>query len=118
MTRDPLAERGLLARAQHLARLVAAAWPRAVERRLALGQDRYGDAWSKRSAAELLAEAGEEAEDLAAWSCLAAQQLSASDLNADAIAAIGELVVHAVGAAAEAAAYLSAAETALSKATR
>lgn len=116
-SRDRPFERGLLERSQRLARLVVAAWPSAVERRLALGDGRYGDAWSERCAVDLVVEAAEEAEDLGAWSCLAAQRLAEADLSDQASSAIREMVARAMGAAAEAHAYLSAAETALRRAS-
>jgi len=113
--RDLLAELALLERSQRLARFVTAAWPVVVERRLAVGQDRFGDSWSVRPAVDLIAEAVEEAEDLAAWSCLAAQRLAAAGLDAEAASAIAEMITRAIGAAAEAHAYLTAAETALGR---
>jgi excisionase family DNA binding protein len=115
--RDPLAERVLLDRSQRLARLAVANWPSTVERRLAVGQELYGDSWVDRSTADLLDEASEEAVDLAAWACLAVQSLS-DDLDADTIATAGDMIGRAVGAAAEAHSYIVAARSALRKASR
>lgn len=115
LRRDPLAERVLLDRSQHLARLTVANWPSTVERRLAVGQERFGDAWTRRTPAELLGEISKEAVDLAAWACLASQSLI--DLDADTVATVGEMISRAVGAAAEAHSYTVAAQARLRKAS-
>ena len=116
MRRDPLAERILLDRSQRLARLTVANWPSAVEQRLEKGQQQYGDLWAGRSTAELLDEVSEEAVHLAAWSVLASQSLLG--IEADTVATVGEMISRAVGAAAEAHSYVTAAQAALRKAAR
>jgi hypothetical protein len=109
LRRDPLAERVLLDRSQRLARLSAASWPQQVEERLEVGQGLYGDSWADRPLSELLAEISEEALDIGAWGCLAAQALSACELGAQANLVVGEMLAQAMGAAATAHAHLIAA---------
>ena len=46
-----------------------------MQSRLDRGEHVFGDAWADRSPLELIAEAREEAADLAAWSLLALQRL-------------------------------------------
>ncbi|MDQ6807527.1 MAG: hypothetical protein M3065_21835 [Actinomycetota bacterium] len=116
--RDPLAERILLDRSQRLARLAVASWPSTVDQRLEVGEELYGDSWTTRSTEDLLTEASEEAVDLAAWSLLAVQSLTGTDLGLDTIATVGEMIARAIGAAAEAHAYITAAQAALRKATK
>lgn len=114
--RDPLAERVLLDRSNRLGRLAVASWPSIVERRLEVQQDVLGDSWALRPYRRLLDEVAEEAVDLAAWACLASQSLVG--LDADTVATVGEMIARAVGAAAEAHAYIVAAQAALRKASR
>ncbi len=111
--RDPLAERILLDRSQRLARLAVASWPSTVERRLETAQAEFGDSWARRSTAELLNEVNEETVDTAAWACLAMQSLVGVD--SETTAAVGEMIARAIGAAAEAHAYVVAAQAALRK---
>lgn len=103
--RDHARERALLDHGQRLARITVASWPAHVTARLEHGQDRYGDQWAERPAGDLVAEAVEEAVDLAAWSCLALQSI-----DADARAGVEETLARACAAAAEAYAWLVAAE--------
>ena len=113
--RDPATERAFLNQSQLYARLTVASWPTAVERRLQLGEERYGEQWSARPTGALLTEAAEEALDLCSWSALALQSLAAG-VDPDAAATVEKMLARAAGAAAEAYGYLTAAQGALRKA--
>lgn len=51
--------------------------------RLAAGERTYGDRWARLGLVRLLAELGEEAADLGAWSVLALQALELAELPPD-----------------------------------
>jgi len=112
---DRLAERVLLDRSVRLARIAVAGWPGIVEGRLETQQAVLGDEWTNRETDKLLEEVGDECIDAAAWSCLAVQSLTSAEFDPETVAAVGEMVSRAVGAAAEAYACIVAAQTRLKR---
>jgi len=107
LRRDEDRERRVLVTASGVA--AAGDWHELVAARLEQGQRDYGDAWAERSAADLAAEAIEEAADLAAWSLLAEQALDAGDIDSPTADRVRRLLSGAISSAARAHVELEAA---------